>query len=86
MLTAHLTATLITAWWLARGEAALWALVRHLAVTAARRLDTLLHSAAGPPAAPRLPAPCPARSRFALPAQRLLRNTVTRRGPPLPAA
>src|SRR5690606_34249827 len=30
MLVAHLTATLLTAWWLARGEAALWATLRRL--------------------------------------------------------
>jgi hypothetical protein len=86
MLTAHLTATLLTAWWLARGEATLWTLLRHLAVTAAHRLDALLSVATGLPAAPEIPAPRPVGSPPALPARRLLRHTVTRRGPPLRAA
>ncbi|MFJ4183770.1 hypothetical protein [Kitasatospora sp. NPDC089509] len=35
MLLAHAVATLVAGWWLRRGEAAVWALVRHTARTAA---------------------------------------------------
>nr|BFE78000.1 hypothetical protein GCM10020093_006010 [Planobispora longispora] len=79
MILAHLTATLITGWWLARGESALWALLR----TAGNRLGASFRLLAAP-AAPR---PCgrfPARA-AAVPARRLLLHTVSRRGPPLPA-
>jgi hypothetical protein len=81
MLLAHLTATLITGWWLARGETALWALLR----TAAHHLGAafrLLPAAASLPAAP--PAALPALP--PVPVRGLLRHTVSRRGPPLPAA
>ncbi|WP_271217198.1 MFS transporter [Streptosporangium carneum] len=79
MLVAHLTATLITGWWLARGEAVLWALLR----AAGRRLGaTLLPLPLPAVPTPRravLPAVAPA------PARGPLRHTVSRRGPPLPA-
>ncbi|MBG0817772.1 MFS transporter [Planomonospora sp. ID82291] len=81
MLLVHLTATLITGWWLARGEAALWTLLR----AAAHRLGSAFRPLAAavsfrvPPSAP-LPAPPP------VPGRGLLRHTVSRRGPPLPAA
>ncbi|MEU9835277.1 MFS transporter [Streptosporangium sp. NPDC048047] len=80
MLVAHLTATLLTGWWLARGEAALWTLLR----AAGRRLGAalrLLPSPATPPAPPRAAVP----SVPPLPAWGVLRHTVSRRGPPLPA-
>ncbi|WP_203872301.1 MFS transporter [Planomonospora parontospora] len=80
MLLAHLTATLITGWWLARGETALWALLRaaaHHLGSAFRLLTGAVPLPAPPPAAlPVLP-PVPVRG--------LLRHTVSRRGPPLPA-
>ncbi|MFC4058902.1 MFS transporter [Planomonospora corallina] len=81
MLLAHLTATLITGWWLARGETALWALLRAAAcrLGAAFRLLAPAPAPSVPPRAP-LPHDPPA------PARRLLRHTVNRRGPPLPAA
>ena len=74
MLLAHLTATLITGWWLARGESALWALLRRLG----HRLALLR------PGAPRRPA---GRAMVLVrPSRRpLLRHCVARRGPPLPA-
>ncbi|MEU7893912.1 MFS transporter [Nonomuraea sp. NPDC049152] len=78
MLLAHLTATLITGWWLARGEAALWSLLRRLG----RRLIRLL---------PPLPAVAPVRRSPVRAIRRvasrgvLLRHIVSRRGPPLPA-
>ncbi|WP_345005651.1 MFS transporter [Streptosporangium album] len=81
MLVAHLTATLITGWWLARGEAALWTLLR----AAGRRLGAvllLLFLPTTPAALPRVafPAVVP------VPTRGVLRHTVSRRGPPLPAA
>ncbi|NRQ36824.1 MFS transporter [Nonomuraea sp. NN258] len=76
MLVSHLTATLITGWWLARGEAALWSLLRRvggrfvllrpLAVPAPPRVAPVVVSRVVPP----LP---------------VLRLGVARRGPPLPA-
>ncbi|WP_189249379.1 MFS transporter [Streptosporangium pseudovulgare] len=81
MLLAHLTATLLTGWWLARGEAALWTLLR----AAGRRLGAalrLLPSPATPPAPPR----AAVASAPPLPARGVLRHIVSRRGPPLPAA
>ncbi|MFC7640018.1 MFS transporter [Streptosporangium lutulentum] len=81
MLVAHLTATLITGWWLARGEAALWALLRSARhrLTAMFRLLRLPRVAVALPRAVPLPGtPVPARAV-------LLRHSVSRRGPPLPA-
>ncbi|MGS2647659.1 MFS transporter [Streptosporangium sp. LJ11] len=81
MLVAHLTATLITGWWLARGESALWVLLR----SAGRRLGAMfprLRSAAAV-ARPPGPAYVPAAP---VPARAVLRHSVSRRGPPLPAA
>lgn len=81
MLVAHLTATLITGWWLARGESALWALLR----SAGRRLGAMF-PLLRPPAAvapPRCPAYVPVTP---VPARAVLRHSVSRRGPPLPAA
>ncbi|WP_449066173.1 MFS transporter, partial [Planomonospora algeriensis] len=49
MLLAHLTATLITGWWLARGETALWALLR----AAAHRLGGGVPDARAAAAPPR---------------------------------
>ncbi|MFF0775175.1 MFS transporter [Nonomuraea wenchangensis] len=76
MLTAHLTATLLTGVWLARGEAALWALLRR----AGRRL-TLLRPVAVPAVRPRPPVAAPR----AVPLAPVLRHCLARRGPPLPA-
>nr|WP_055502730.1 hypothetical protein [Nonomuraea pusilla] len=76
MLLAHLTASLLTAWWLARGEAALWALLRRLG----RRLTPL--RAVAVPAPPSL---VPVVRTRAVPAAPALRHSLARRGPPLPA-
>ncbi|GII63914.1 hypothetical protein Skr01_39990 [Sphaerisporangium krabiense] len=86
MVIAHLTATLITGWWLARGESALWSVLRRLgtlAVRRARRLLALLRPGAHVPRRRR------ARAAVHLgpaPVRRALRHSVRRRGPPLPAA
>jgi hypothetical protein len=80
MIIAHLTATLMTAWWLARGEAALWTVLRGVVALLDRRLPRLLAPAPGPVA--------PARSSAAIPrrtpgrARPVLRHSVIRRGPP----
>ncbi|MFB9526726.1 MFS transporter [Nonomuraea roseola] len=77
MLLAHLTATLITGWWLARGEAALWSLLRRLG----HRLVGLLPA---PTTISILQAPVRVIPRVAG-RRAVLRHIVSRRGPPLPA-
>ncbi|MGW2423460.1 hypothetical protein ACWC0C_30135 [Streptomyces sp. NPDC001709] len=77
---AHVLAALAAAWWLRRGEAALWSLLRRAAtlvpgLTAWWR-DTSLPAPAG--AAPRVPA-APELLRLTL-----LRHAVSTRGPPAP--
>jgi uncharacterized protein YcnI len=78
MLTAHLLAVLVTAWWLRRGEAALWARIRRT-VAVARALR------------PGWPDQWPAclslsvePAQRAVPAPRPLVDCVSGRGPPLP--
>ncbi|GAA2393126.1 hypothetical protein GCM10010404_58020 [Nonomuraea africana] len=78
MLLAHLTATLITGWWLARGEAALWSLLRRLG----HRLIGLLPP---PPTISVRQAPVRAVRRVTG-CGAVLRHIVSRRGPPLPVA
>ncbi|MGC5016395.1 MFS transporter [Streptosporangium sp. DT93] len=82
MLLAHLTATLITGWWLARGETVLWALLR----SAAHRLGALLGlatlSAPRPPAGDGTPRARPHDASRVV--RTVLRHCVSRRGPPLP--
>ncbi|MFJ2033804.1 MFS transporter [Streptosporangium sp. NPDC087985] len=80
MLIAHLTVALVTGWWLARGEAALWALLR----SAGRRLGRMLRLLPAPATpGPRMGAVFPPVA--PAPARGVLRHTVSRRGPPLPA-
>ncbi|GAA3644527.1 hypothetical protein GCM10022224_003860 [Nonomuraea antimicrobica] len=76
MLLTHVTATVITGLWLARGEAALWSVLRRLG----RRL-VLLTPAAVPVLWPCVPI---VRTRV-VPLQPGVRLCVARRGPPLPA-
>ncbi|MFD0660405.1 MFS transporter [Thermocatellispora tengchongensis] len=97
MLIAHMTATLLTGLWLARGEAALWATLRRLGaspvvrrlraavVRRLRRALALLWEAEGGAARPAW-AVLDGRSPAFAPAEALLRHSVIRRGPPLPAA
>ncbi|MEU8248356.1 MFS transporter [Nonomuraea sp. NPDC048916] len=77
MLVAHLTATLLTGWWLARGEAALWAMLRRLG-----RPLVLLWPPPLPSVRPAAPVIVHVR---AVPPDPALRHSVARRGPPLPA-
>ncbi|HEY3687117.1 MAG TPA: MFS transporter [Streptosporangiaceae bacterium] len=81
MTIAHLWAALVSSWWLARGEAAMWALARLAARLAGRavrlprapRAPVPATASAAPPPDPVLPRPAPAR------------HPVRRRGPPRPA-
>ncbi len=81
MVCAHLMAALLTGWWLRRGEAALFALIR-LAAAPLRVVLTVLCGLVVPVAEP----PGRARQTGAEPDlsthQTLLRHAVTRRGPP----
>ncbi|MCX4766289.1 hypothetical protein OG562_36025 [Streptomyces sp. NBC_01275] len=79
-VAAHVLAALLASWWLRRGEAALWSLLRwavaFLPGLAAWWRDTPVPLPA--PSAPTTPqAPAPFR-------QLLLRHAVSRRGPPAP--
>ncbi|MFC4590762.1 MFS transporter [Sphaerisporangium corydalis] len=85
MLVAHLTAALLTAWWLSRGESALWSVLRAAGAYALRRVRWLLallwRDEPPAPAVPfrrAAPAFSPARDQ-------VLRHAVVRRGPPVPA-
>ncbi|MEV4801619.1 MFS transporter [Nonomuraea sp. NPDC049421] len=76
MLLTHLTATVITGLWLARGEAALWSVLHRLG----RRLTLLV-----PPAPPVRPQCAPPVVTRVIPLCPAFRHSVARRGPPLPA-
>ncbi|MDH2429502.1 MFS transporter [Sphaerisporangium sp. TRM90804] len=86
MIVAHLTATLLTGWWLARGESALWSVLRRAGARAAVLLRRLLGVPGGGADGPRRPGALVFRCDTPLPARRELRHAVRRRGPPLPAA
>ncbi|WP_433326424.1 hypothetical protein [Spirillospora sp. CA-294931] len=74
MTLAHLAAALVAAWWLRRGEAAMWSLARRLITRVARWT----------PLAPEPPefAPVVAAEPPARPAWEPLRHALVRRGPP----
>ncbi|KAB8189741.1 MFS transporter [Nonomuraea phyllanthi] len=78
MLLTHMTATLITGLWLARGEAALWSLLRLIG----RRLVPALPAAVSMPA---VLVAAPVVMARVVPVQPDFRHRVARRGPPLPA-
>ncbi|GAA0385774.1 hypothetical protein GCM10009530_40910 [Microbispora corallina] len=82
MLVAHLTAALITGWWLSRGEAALWSILRRIGAGAwgwLAPLLALLHAGSLVPGRPRV-FPCVAAG---APGRAvMLRHAVVRRGPP----
>ncbi|MFD7728955.1 hypothetical protein ACFV6F_01015 [Kitasatospora phosalacinea] len=88
MLLGHLAAALVAGWWLRRGEAALWRLLRTAALTArewaaplrtAVALLTALLLGAERPAAPRRAGRA---EDWPLPVAAVLRHSVLRRGPP----
>ncbi|MBP2703779.1 MFS transporter [Microbispora sp. RL4-1S] len=82
MLVAHLTAALITGWWLARGEAAVWSILRRIGASALRRLAPMFALLGTPVQAPVRPSP--RRRRSARPRRWLtLRHAIVRRGPPV---
>ncbi|MFI9270161.1 hypothetical protein ACIGXM_05530 [Kitasatospora sp. NPDC052896] len=94
MLAGHLLAAVVAGWWLRRGEAALWRLVR-LAGTVARAgaasvrtafllLAALLRGLLGAPE-PTLRAARPDAGSARLPVAAALRHSVIRRGPPMAA-
>ncbi|GAA4488080.1 hypothetical protein GCM10023191_017000 [Actinoallomurus oryzae] len=79
MTFAHGVAAAVSAWWLHRGERAVWSLARRVAAALVRPARTLLSAAPPVRSAPRLQAaPSPA----AAPRGALLRHVVIRRGPP----
>ncbi|KUN88759.1 hypothetical protein [Streptomyces griseoruber] len=79
---AHLGAALVLTWWLRRGEAALWSLLRW-AVALVPGLVAWWRVARGARAVPAVPRPGrPAGGGAGAPRQALLRYAVHRRGPP----
>ncbi|MGW1209771.1 hypothetical protein ACWD5F_09010 [Streptomyces sp. NPDC002499] len=81
---AHVTAAVLLTWWLRRGEAALWSLLRRAAalVPGLAAWWQVRDGARDVPAAPDAVALCAVRPR-PLGQQLLLRHAVQRRGPPL---
>ncbi|HEY9523364.1 MAG TPA: MFS transporter [Thermopolyspora sp.] len=82
---AHLTATLITACWLARGEALLWTLLRRVGMLLDQRIRRLLPSRPGP-IEPARPFPMPACRASHANRPWVLRHSLIRRGPPVLSA
>ncbi|MFD9129851.1 hypothetical protein [Kitasatospora sp. NPDC059571] len=89
MLLGHLAAAVVAGWWLRRGEAALWRLVRLTAQSARswaaplRRVLGLLTAVLLGSAAPAAPRPRRGRAEdWRLPVAAVLRHSVVRRGPP----
>jgi hypothetical protein len=81
MTLAHVAAAVVSAWWLRRGERAVWRLARRVAALAGRPLWALLALLDSAPVIPQ------ARALFrtsplARPRSATLRHSVVRRGPP----
>jgi hypothetical protein len=85
MWAAHLVAAVAAAWWLRRGEAAVWSLARTLGLALITPL-VLLAAALLPWTPPRRTAPPAAGAPARLGPGRLLRFDLARRGPPMTAA
>ncbi|WP_371786592.1 MFS transporter [Streptosporangium subroseum] len=79
MLVMHGAAGALTALWLSRGEAALWAALRYLAIRLCRLLLIRCETTAAPPGVKHPGSSAPVVFRSAL-----LRHAVSRRGPPSP--
>ncbi|ACU71978.1 conserved hypothetical protein [Catenulispora acidiphila DSM 44928] len=85
MIAAHVLAALVAAWWLRRGEAAVWSLARTLGLALITPL-VLLVVALVPWTPPRRVGAVATRTPARLGPGRLLRFDVARRGPPMTAA
>ncbi|ETK36779.1 hypothetical protein [Microbispora sp. ATCC PTA-5024] len=83
MLVAHLTAALITGWWLSRGEAALWSILRRIGAGALGWLAPLLALLQAGSLVPGRPRVLPCAAAGAPGRAVMLRHAVVRRGPPL---
>jgi hypothetical protein len=84
MTLAHVVAAAVSAWWLRRGERAVWRLARRIAAAVVRPARALL---AAPPPACATPSFRGVPGVAAAPHPTFLRHAVTRRGPPAsPAA
>jgi hypothetical protein len=83
MTLAHVAAAAISAWWLRRGERAVWSLARRVAAAVLRPALAPLSVPRPPSAAPRPRSVPPGAAR---PRPALLRHVVVRRGPPSPRA
>lgn len=85
MTLAHVAAAAVAAWWLRRGERAVWGLTRRVASAVAAVVGlALLPAPPAPSAGPRVrvrPGATPPRPR-----RPFLRHVVVRRGPPSPRA
>jgi hypothetical protein len=77
---AHLLAALVAAWWLRRGEAALWSLLRRTAALVPGLVAWWRDAPLPTPAGPVLPVQAGPEPPRKVP----LRHAVTRRGPPAP--
>jgi hypothetical protein len=81
MTLAHVLAAVVSAWWLRRGERAVWDLARKIAAAVVRPAVTLLTA----PAPPSPVARAAAAAEPATPGRILLRHVLVRRGPPSPS-
>ncbi len=84
MLATHLVAALLTGWWLWRGEATVWSLLRRLAAAAANRLERLLAPFANTIVGTGRTGWRPAAAGL-FPLRFVLRYTIDQRGPPVTA-
>jgi len=83
MTLAHIAAAVLSAWWLRRGERAVWALTRRLAARAERPIRLFLALLLAEPAAPPARVTVTAAPPVSRPAGHAIRHHVVRRGPPL---
>jgi hypothetical protein len=86
MLLAHVSAALVAAWWLRRGEAAVWSLARTLGLALIAPLVLLAVTLVAWTPPRRIPAAAAEGRCRRLGPGRLLRFDLARRGPPMTAA
>ncbi|HEV7934997.1 MAG TPA: MFS transporter [Actinomadura sp.] len=82
MTLAHYAAALLAAWWLRRGERAVWTLARQVAALAARAARDLLVAVRTTPVTGPVRLPVPV-TFTPWPVRRVFRHAVLRRGPPI---